>query len=55
MRTRSMTPRKSDSTPHGSWITSGVAPSRSVIMSTQRWNSAPTRSILLTKQIRGTP
>ena len=24
-------------------------------MSTQRWNSAPTRSILLTKQIRGTP
>ena len=55
IRTRSMTPRKSDSTPHGSWITSGVAPSRSEIMSTQRWNSAPTRSILLTKQIRGTP
>ena len=55
MRTRSMTPRKSDSTPHGSWITSGVAPSRSLIMSTQRWNSAPTRSILLTKQMRGTP
>ena len=55
MRTRSMTPRKSDSTPHGSWTTSGVAPSRSTIMSTQRWNSAPTRSILLTKQIRGTP
>ena len=50
-----MTPRKSDSTPHGSCTTSGVAPSRSVIMSTQRWNSAPTRSILLTKQIRGTP
>ncbi len=50
-----MTPRKSDSTPQGSWITSGVAPSRSVIISTQRWNSAPTRSILLTKQIRGTP
>ena len=24
------------------------------IMSTQRWNSAPTRSILLTKQMRGT-
>ena len=50
-----MTPRKSDSTPHGSWMTSGVAPSRSVIISTQRWNSAPTRSILLTKQMRGTP
>src|SRR6266571_2591177 len=54
IRTRSMTPRKSDSTPHGSWTTSGVAPSRSVIISTQRWNSAPTRSILFTKQIRGT-
>ncbi len=26
-----------------------------VIISTQRWNSAPTRSILLTKQILGTP
>ena len=50
-----MTPRKSDSTPHGSWITSGVAPSRSEIISTHRWNSAPTRSILFTKQIRGTP
>ena len=49
-----MTPRKSDSTPHGSWMTSGVASSRSTIISTQRWNSAPTRSILLTKQIRGT-
>ena len=55
IRTRSMTPRKSDSTPQGSWTTSGVAPSRSTIISTQRWNSAPTRSILLTKQIRGTP
>ena len=52
---RSMTPRKSASVPHGSWMTSGVAPSRSEIISTQRWNSAPTRSILFTKQIRGTP
>ena len=26
-----------------------------MIISTQRWNSAPTRSILLTKQTRGTP
>ena len=55
IRTRSITPRKSDSTPHGSWTTSGVAPRRLVIISTQRWNSAPTRSILFTKQIRGTP
>src|SRR5471030_2765861 len=35
-------------------MTAGVAPSRVTIISTQRWNSAPTRSILLTKQIRGT-
>ena len=49
-----MTPRKSDSEPSGSWSTSGVAWSRLTIISTQRWNSAPTRSILLTKQMRGT-
>src|SRR5689334_4145510 len=53
IRIRSITPRKSASTPHGSWTTSGVAPRRLEIISTQRWNSAPTRSILLTKQIRG--
>ena len=35
-------------------MTAGVAPSRLIIMSTQRWNSAPVLSILLTKQIRGT-
>ena len=36
-------------------MTSGTAPRRSWIISTQRWNSAPTLSILLTKQILGTP
>src|ERR1700726_2973914 len=35
-------------------MTAGVAPSRLIIISTQRWNSAPTRSILFTKQILGT-
>ena len=33
----------------------GVAARRDTIMSTQRWNSAPTRSSLFTKQMRGTP
>ena len=51
---RSMTPAKSDSCPRGNWQTSGTAPSRSRIISTQRKKSAPTRSILLTKQTRGT-
>ena len=55
IRTRSMTPLKSASAPIGSCITSGVAPRRVTIMSTQRWNSAPVRSSLLTKQMRGTP
>ncbi len=49
-----MTPRKSASVPIGICSTSGMAFSRETIMSTQRWNSAPMRSILLTKQIRGT-
>ncbi len=51
--TRSMTPRKSPSAPMGICSASGTAPRRDSIISTQRWNSAPTRSILLTKQIRG--
>jgi len=34
--TRSTTPTKSLSMPIGSWQTSGTAPSRSTIMSTQR-------------------
>ena len=51
--TRSMTPRKSLSAPIGSWTTTGTASRRSRIISTQRSKSAPTRSILLTKQKRG--
>ncbi len=55
MRTRSITPTNSLSTPMGSWITIGLAPSRSTIIWTQRSKLAPMRSILLTKQMRGTP
>ena len=55
MLTRSTTPLKSASVPIGICMTSGTAPRRSTIMSTQRWNSAPVRSSLLTKQMRGTP
>ena len=36
------------------WITIGRVPRRSIIICTQRWKSAPVRSILLTKQMRGT-
>ena len=54
IETRSMTPMKSASVPIGSCSTSGTAASRVRIISTQRWNSAPVRSSLLTKQIRGT-
>src|SRR4028119_2450566 len=54
MPTRSTTPRKSDSAPIGSWRTSGVELRRSTIMSTQLKKSAPVRSSLLTKHIRGT-
>ena len=38
----------------GSWVTAGSASSRSRIISTVRSKSAPMRSILLTKQRRGT-
>ncbi len=54
IRTRSTTPVKPPSTPIGSWRTSGTAPRRSTIISTQRRKSAPVRSSLLTKQILGT-
>ncbi len=50
----STTPRKSASAPIGSCTTAGVASRRSRIISTVRPKSAPTRSILFTKQIRGT-
>ena len=55
MRTRSTRPTKSASVPQGSCSTSGTAPSRLTIMSTVREKFAPMRSILLTKQMRGTP
>ena len=54
MATRSTRPVKSPSVPIGICSTSGTAWRRSLIMSTQRWNSAPVRSSLLTKQMRGT-
>ena len=52
---RSTTPEKSDSAPIGSCSTSGVQSSRSRMLSTQKKKSAPVRSSLLTKQMRGTP
>ncbi len=53
MWSRSTTPRKSPSAPIGSCTSATVASRRSLIMSTQRKKSAPTRSILLTKHMRG--
>ena len=49
-----MTPLNSLSAPIGSCTSATVASRRSLIMSTQRKKSAPTRSILLMKHIRGT-
>src|SRR5262245_59758640 len=54
MPTRSTTPMKLDSAPIGSWSTSGVELSRSTIICTQWKKSAPVRSSLLTKHMRGT-
>ena len=51
---RSMIPLKLASAPMGSWMTAGTDSSRFSIMSTVRKKSAPIRSILLTKQMRGT-
>ena len=53
-RSRSTTPSKVSSDPIGIWIGTGRAPRRSTIISTQRQKSAPVRSSLLMKQIRGT-
>ena len=53
--TRSTMPSSASSAPIGSWMTSGFAPSISMIMSLQRRKLAPMRSILLTKMRRGTP
>ena len=53
--TRSTTPWNPSSAPIGSVSTSGLAPRFPLIMSTVRKKLAPMRSILLTKQMRGTP
>ena len=52
---RSMTPRNPPSAPTGSCSTTGLASRRSAMESTEAKKSAPMRSILLTKQMRGTP
>ena len=49
-----MTPRCSPSIPHGICTGAGLAFSFVFIISTQRGKFAPTRSILLTKAMRGT-
>ena len=51
---RSITPWKDCSEPMGSCTTAGFAPRRSRICCTHCQKSAPVRSILLTKQMRGT-
>ena len=52
--TRSIMPRNLSSAPIGIWMGSGFAPSFSRMVSTAWKKSAPTRSILLMKQMRGT-
>ena len=52
--TRSTTPRWCSSSPIGSWIGTGLAPSWSTIDWTAAKKSAPVRSILLMNAIRGT-
>ncbi len=52
--TRSTTPLKSASAPIGTWSGTGLAPRRSRTWFTTLKKSAPLRSILLTKPIRGT-
>ena len=48
-------PRKWPSAPMGIWMRATVASRRSLIWSTALKKSAPMRSILLMKQMRGTP
>ena len=55
MATRSTTPMKPSASPMGSATTAGAAPSFSSIWLTTRRNSEPTRSILFTNAILGTP
>ena len=52
--TRSTMPRNLSSAPMGMWMGSGRAPSLALMVSTDMKKSAPTRSILLMKQTRGT-
>ena len=54
MLIRSTMPENDSSAPIGSWITTGLPFRRVRIWSTQRRKSAPARSILLTKAMRGT-
>ncbi|CAB4822734.1 unannotated protein [freshwater metagenome] len=54
MQMRSTTPRKFDSEPIGNCTTHGTDSRRFSIISTQRKKSAPVRSILLMKHMRGT-
>ena len=54
MRTRSTKPTKSFSAPMGSWIGTGLAPRRSLMVPTAKAKFAPILSILLMKQMRGT-
>ena len=49
-----MTPANLSSAPIGSWMATGLPWSFVAIWSSVRLKSAPTRSILLTKQMRGT-
>ena len=55
MEMRSMTPEKSASAPIGICKASGSQSKRSRMESMQKKKSAPMRSILLTKPMRGTP
>ena len=55
MATRSITPVNRSASPSGYCTAKAFAPSRSRIIRTTRSKSAPVRSILLTKAIRGTP
>jgi hypothetical protein len=55
IRIRSMTPWCCSSTPHGIWMGTAFALSFSLMLRTDMSKSAPRRSILLMKQMRGTP
>ena len=52
--TRSKTPLKLAALPMGNWMGTGLVPSWSTIICTSLKKSAPSRSILFTKHMRGT-